>query len=457
MTLFRGVGYDQRDNLCGIRYWKGRAAEAPCTYLLLAPFDGADDQGYADDQVLDTQAEGVVTGSLTVVETAATVALASDWLVITGANNNNDGGVYMTAGTERTIGKAFLFKFKVSDMASMDAWAGWNDNATVSASTTYDYSIEFRFDGSLQKDGDNGDGSSVVLCAAATIVADVEYDVALVLGGYDSNEQPWYNGAVGTFTYGVAMFIKGGAFTNWTLLWREWGGNTATLYPACQNYAAARDVSYQYLRTPDHDYSAVLQPTAVDWFADDNDTSLADHTPNVVYSGGWSIAGTWDIQSNKARLSTTGIPRYAYIETGQSGVFARVTVTTPASGTFVDGLVVRYKDSIEHYRIVINSISGQFQIVRNSHIGTDVVANTPFIPAAGTQYEITCVVVGDEFQAWVDGGNRITHSQDYLNTETKHGLFGDNSAAASYYDNFHVQPSSGYTELDTCPGYAVTP
>jgi hypothetical protein len=181
--------------------------------------------------------------------------------------------------------------------------------------------------------------------------------------------------------------------------------------------------------------------TVEDSFTDTNGVSLADHTPDVVYSGGWTLSGTWDIQGNKARLSTYVGYRQAYIEAGEAGVFVRVTVTTPASGTFSDGLVVRRKDNNNYFRVVLNSVAGAFQITRILSGGSAVRATTAFSPAASTAYVITFSVVGNNLEAWVDGGNRIAVTDSSFNTATVHGLFGYNSAAASYYDDFYIEPS----------------
>jgi hypothetical protein len=451
MTLFRGVGYDQRDTLCGIRYWKGRAA-AGCTYLLLAPFDGAEDQGYTNGQVLDTEAEGVAVGSLTVVETDGVAALVSDHLSLSGKSGTGwTLGTYGT-GYDRVLGRTVIVCVQTSGAGVSDYLAfGWHDSSGNINPAQCDYSFymnkgEIRFRGDVLL--------SEIL---GSYVVDTSYQLAFMLGGFDTDEQCWYSGAEGTYIYGAAMLIKGGAYTTWTMLRRISRENTATLYPFLVHYGLGYTTLWDYLRISDHDYSAVLQPTVADYFTDTNSVSLADHTPNVVYSGGWNLAGAWDIQTNKARLATTGIPRYAYVETGQAGVFVRVTVTTPASGTFEDGLIVRYQDINNYFKVVLNSAAGAFQITRILSGGSVVRATTAFSPAAATTYEITFSVVGNDLQAWVDGGKRIAVTDTSFNTATKHGLFGNNSEAASYYDNFHGQPSSGYTALDTCPGYAVTP
>ena len=62
--IFRNSGSDDEE-------------EEEATYLLNAPFT-ADDQGYSDAQVIDTEAEGITDGQLTVVETDGTFAVSSN-------------------------------------------------------------------------------------------------------------------------------------------------------------------------------------------------------------------------------------------------------------------------------------------------------------------------------------------------------------------------------------------
>jgi hypothetical protein len=447
MTLFRGVGYDQRDNLCGIRYWKGRAAEAACTYLALFPFDGADDQGYTNGQVLDTESEGVAVDSLTVVETAGTAELLNGLLRLTGADDLTSPGVYHTGGRTKAIGLTVLTTDHQASFVDVGAYTGWGAAVGVGS-----------WEGKI---GFDAGGNIVVRDRAAWLDTGYVYNVyayqiAVTAGGYDANYQPWYEGAVGTFIHGFAYFIKGGIFDDWTLLFRTSSDNTTPVYAQTLIYTAGRTLDQAYFRIPDHDYSAVLQPTVADWFTGPNGQSLDVHTPDVTPGGGWTEndGGNWDIQVNKANYVSVNTLAVASVDSSLTDIFLRCTVI-PSGASSYCGVAFRYADKNNMVFARLNVSLGKFELTkRMASVGT-VLDDAKVVLVAGTPYEITISVIGNDIQAWIDGGNRLTATDADLAANTKQGLYA--YTQGDDWDNFHVQPASGYTELDECPGYAVTP
>ena len=120
---------------------------------------------------------------------------------------------------------------------------GWFDAAAL-ASTEWLYLFTWAGSGADEFQTRVYDGAGNPLATNAFLsppAATTDYQLAIVLGGYDVNATPFYAGQTpADYLYGAAFFIKGGAFgSNWTLLWRTALGNTATLYAAFSNYDAS--------------------------------------------------------------------------------------------------------------------------------------------------------------------------------------------------------------------------
>lgn len=260
------------------------------TYLLDAPFTG-DDQGYTNGQILNTAAEGVTTGYATVVEGDGTLAISSNKLAFTAQTTPDyaDQGLFSLAIT-RALGRigCVTVNLDATDRAVLPlAWStvegigcgfsGGGANGVIAFTT----SAEIRFYYT--------DGSGTYIDNLGAYAGSTDYQLALVLGGYDSNGVPYRTGeAAADYKYGEALFIKGGAFTNWALLWRDTRNNTATLYAIFSNYNATgtlddlkvTDTTYPDLLTPGT-YSAT--PNASDTFTHQADFYLefdVDTVPN---------------------------------------------------------------------------------------------------------------------------------------------------------------------------------
>jgi hypothetical protein len=280
------------------------------TYLLRATFDAAD-QGFADAQVLDTFAEGIRDGQLTVVEVDGTLAIVSNKCAFTAQATPTwgDQGFYSQAIT-RSLGRGLLATINVTATAGQKhLMMEWAQSATIDFAGGGNLETGFYL---LQDGGLAANFATDPTVTLSTYVASTDYSLAVVLGGSNSSAVPYYSGqAAASYLYGAHLFIKGGAFTTWTLLWITRLENTATLYPAVSDYSHAGTIDD--FRVPDVDLSAVLQPTCLSTFTAANGTSLDAITPEV--GGAWTEqSGDWDVQSNRAN------PDGAAIATVDSGL-----------------------------------------------------------------------------------------------------------------------------------------
>jgi hypothetical protein len=363
--------------------------------------------------VLNTVAEGVTDGSLTVVETDGTIELLSNRLRLSGkAAYGWDLGAYEPTGIARALGYTLLGKWE-GNHANAQSYVGWQDTAVVADRGAADYAAGFGVAAEIYA---YSDAETTVV--VAMFVADTEYEVALVLGGYDSSEVPWYSGKGGTNDYGCAFYIKGGVFTRY----------------------ATHITYYDSIRVPDSDLSAVLQPTCLSTFDAANGTSL--DTANLPEVGAdWvEQAGNWDIQGNRAENGSAGTD-IATVDAAVADVMVDVTAQLPVGGADHQiTSVVRFSDTSNHWIIGLTDVSAKFRIIELNAGGATERATTNVVVNAATDYDIRAVLDGQTIDAYLDGGDKISYGSAALNeTVTKHGIRTKNEANCQF-ENFAVYP-----------------
>jgi hypothetical protein len=401
-------------------------------YLLRATFN-ADDQGYANAQVLDTAAEGILDGSGTVIEVDGTLAIVSNKLAYTAQSTPSWGdlAIHWLAIT-RALGRGLLLEItrgETDDPCNL----GWNRNADASRNTC---DIGVKFSDSATMIARISTTDSVLAAYTATT-----YSLALILGGYDSNGVPWQNGeAAAGYLYGGAIYVKGGAFSTWTLLWRSTTLNTATLYPNFTNLDATGTVDD--IIVPDVDLSSVLQPTCLSTFTASDGTSLDAITPEV--GGAWTeVQSDWLIKDNGVRPSTTGAsPSYcfAYVDAGIADciVDAKLFQANVSSGQ-PEGLALRASDDSNMWMVGIDDANNTFEISElNASVATEraSIGITPAFP-----HNVRAILDGQSIDAFLDGGNKLSYGSAALNeTATLHGLQNRSLQPQEVADNFAVYP-----------------
>ena len=411
-------------------------------YLLRATFD-APDQGFADAQVLNTVAEGIRDGQLTVVEVAGTLAIVSKQLVFTDPGGWDNLGVYSQVVT-RQLGRGLLFAMARTNWDDGGIWGprvGLGRTADI-LQNDYEYCFYCSTSNTLQLRE---------LTANTTIATglsqSVDYQYTLVLGGYDANGVPWHSGAAAaSYLYGASLYIEGGVFATPTLLWRSMMFNTATLYAGLTNGdnvtgTLTLDGSGAF-RVPDVDLKAVLQPTCLSTFTAPNGTSLDAITPEV--GGAWTEqSGDWDIQGNRAQNeAATGTRSFATVNSLVADVLVdAIARPGDAFTNSVPGLLGRFTDTTHHWRLVINE---QLNLVRIEEVDTGVTirAIAAVTINVDTDYDLRMIMDGQTIDGFVDGGNKISYGSAALNEiVTVHGIVDRQSGAIttrSRLDNFHI-------------------
>ena len=420
---------------------------AGVSYLLRATFDAAN-QGYANAQVLNTEAEGVQDGQLTVVEVDGTLAIVSNKMAFTAQSTPVWGdlgliGELLGGGAfTKALGMPLLGTINLTTWE--EAGLGWDNAATVADPDNMVYALQANAtDGQIDVEG-----GTVVLTGLSTSTA---YKLALVLGGYDSSGTPYYSGQTkADYKYGAAYYYHDGS--NWHLLWRKTTDNTGTLYAAFSSLDAAGTLDE--MKVHNSDLSAVQIPAHYSSFDASNGTSLDAITPEV--GTGWTEQnGNWDIQGNEAdpgngfssddHATTSSSESDAIIDCGATAT------RTDASNYSTAAIVVRWSDTTHFWLTHLSPEANKFQIYENN-AGYTLRAEAAITINGGTKYAVRTVADGTTIDAYLDGANKITYASASLNVTAKiHGLRvhpAGTPPANPTFDNFTVYARTSTTYND---------
>lgn len=221
-------------------------------------------------------------GTLTLVQTDGNQSIANGVLVFPAQATPTwgDQGVYEATGYARVAGR-ILFAKILQDATNKYSYIGWNNTGNV-ATTSWVYNIYFYNDATIRQEN-----------ASFTIgnyVQATQYSIAVVLR------------ATGAFS-----FIKGGTFTNWTLLWITSTVTTTPVYPALGSYTASGTLDQ--FRVADLGAAAITSRALL--LSDSFDAwPVADgkgHGEADGYGAGhtWGILTGWTASGGKAMAGPT--------------------------------------------------------------------------------------------------------------------------------------------------------
>ena len=190
-------------------------------------------------------------GQLTIVDTENKISISGAALVVSGGKASSSWGdpAFWGAAQTRATGLALLASISIG--SGNFAQFGWDTDQTA----TGEIAAHCFYISSGQWLAGQAGNVQIVTVSIATA-----YQVALVLR-----------------STGAFWFIKGGAFSSWTLLWVGTTVNTATLYPSLQVYSVATTLDYCRVRqlsapfTTDNGFATLnvaSPPTATDYTGD---------------------------------------------------------------------------------------------------------------------------------------------------------------------------------------------
>jgi lysophospholipase L1-like esterase len=184
--------------------------------------------------------------------------------------------------------------------------------------------------------------------------------------------------------------------------------------------------------------------TIYDTFTGTNGTALTAHTPDVNTPGHtWaSPVGALNIQGNKARNTTTLSTAISVIDSGRSDATAQVVVNETVGGNADAGLVLRYSDTSNYWKLYLDCAAGTVTLEEHSTANGVVTRGQANVTqSAGINYLVTAVLSGSTILAFVNGQHLIEYTNATQNqSATKHGItcFFQTGARDSTLDNFQI-------------------
>lgn len=273
-----------------------------------------------------------------------------------------------------------------------------------------------------------GTGPNVASYSSAT-----SYQIAVVLGS-----------VAGYF------FVKGGAYSNWTLLWTEpYTIDASTFRCGMQAIAAAQSYTSDFLRVPATCWLPV--PVASDGFSSWGTTDgLAHGDTTGLGAGGngltWTTVGTWAAFGGVAGASALSSgSAIAYVNSGKADALVTAVVNRSIGDA---GLLLRFADG-NNFISCRHDGSNVLLIKKVAGVNTTVQSTaTTYVSGA----KLRVIAVGSAFRVFYNDllvGSEQTISDAALQSPTNHGLY--TTSTANSFDDFVVRPrgSGGeYAALD---------
>jgi hypothetical protein len=397
------------------------------------PVGGARIRYLLNDSFNDTLAAGSVNGTAatpgpgtrSVADSGSNVNVSSGNLNIVAGNNTYNGNYIRYQSIARAAGKIGAIEF-TANSATKNFRLGFVD--TVDATPDTNAAIQMNIAGSINL-------AFLSQLVVGSYSADTSYILAFVLR-----------------STGAYHFIKGGSYTNWTLLWPSSTGNTATLELFLTAYEVAASCSSSYLR---------VTPLAYDTFTDSNGTSLDAHSSDSTgpdsqgcTSRSWTEqnSSSWTIESNKADPGAGGtIESFntATMDVGEADVIIDTTLPDSYNATSVTcGIIGRYSDDSNHWQCGQENTVDDLRINEiNAGVKTQRATGNITVAHPCT---IRAILDGTNIDVFYNGADKISYASASLNqTATVHGINARNLNGPNH-DNFTVfARDSGYSKLDS--------
>lgn len=370
---------------------------------------------FLDDRFITDRAAGAVNGTTAepgpgtrvVVDTGSRVVITGGNLSFAGGGGAGDPS-YWLDGISNVAGAVLLAEITPADVTGIRD-IGWDSNQI---SSMIHGVRAFNADLLISSGGVGG--------ATVGTISAVSHILAVVSRGSGNGFYP---------------LIKGGIYTDWTLLWIDASAFVmATTYPNMQARNAAT-CSYVRISVP----TWLPIPLAYDTFTRANGALGSSETTGPDSQA--VIARTWN-----NRVGTTLIATNAASASALVGGIAIATVDTATADTIVSatltragdeaGVVLRYADADNYIRAIHDGTNCKL-IKRVATVESDVISAAVAIGAGA----IRVIPSGTSFSLYLNGaqvGSTSTISDAGLQTGTEQGLFSSNTGSTQ--DDFEVFP-----------------
>lgn len=380
------------------------------------PYNWADEYSLFD-QFITARSAGAVNGtSAEPVGGTRTVTDASNKISITGGKVSFATGATANSGIwysqqTRSAGKTLLTTFNV---ASGRFNFGWDSNQAASVTDGYDV-------------GATGALRALVNATAVEVSAfsfATDYQVALVMRDT-----------------GMFYYIKGGIYTNWTLLYISSLLNSA-YYPGIVTLTTSSVFTADNIRVPVATYIPV--PLASDGFSATTTDGQGNAENNGTVGTAYTAVGTWGVSGGSLSCSAlSGGLGFRYLNGVSADALIDLSVTRSGGNA---GIVARYVDA-NNYLIAYHDGT-------NTKLDKVVAGVTTNLISAAATYGAARVLrlILDGTSARLFYNNAAVGSAATVpsSTSTNHGIYTTNTG--NTFDNFVVwargNSSTYYSGLD---------
>jgi len=341
-------------------------------------------------------------GSRVVIDTAAQLSLDGAEMAIAGVAplSNGNPGLWLDA-IARLPGRVFVARARATSIAAKGLQVGWDANQSGEVTDGIDQS-------------------------SGTLIARIDGAAGPVIGSYDAAVN--YRYAVVLASTGCLLFAIGGAYAQWTLLWRSLAGATDPVYPAAiTNAPLTGTLAADRMRVP----IARWLPAPLAWDTFDRDNGAIGSTSG--YAGDGSLGGgggglawtgsTWVVLTNRARnVPVAAADNFCTLDPGTSNVVAAVKINAVTTGA---GLV-----------LCLDSTSDPQNYLVAYHDGANVVLTKVVAGVPAGLISVAAAFVVDAWLVAIKDGTavRVYYNGVFISTEqivsdagiisnTRHGLY----------------------------------
>ncbi|EKE05611.1 MAG: hypothetical protein ACD_19C00188G0001 [uncultured bacterium] len=177
-----------------------------------------------------------------------------------------------------------------------------------------------------------------------------------------------------------------------------------------------------------------------DSFTGVDGTRLNVHTPDL--GTGWTeVAGTWTINSNKAKSDGTG-GSYAIASATAADAVITAQVTMENTSGAGQGFIARYTDANNQYRVVW--FGNLVQIIKKEGGVNSTLSSLSLDAVNGQTYTFALTLNGSSISLSIDGVERVSATSTFNQSATIHGIFAGASTAVRF-DDFLIDNGNSIT------------
>lgn len=166
----------------------------------------------------------------------------------------------------------------------------------------------------------------------------------------------------------------------------------------------------------------------------------------------WTVsAGAFEVDGTATRIRATaafrGVPSIAYIDMKKTDVSVEMNFNYRNQTTNIVGVIVRYVDNNNYYRIQVTNAGNGFRIIQRL-AGAETIVGT--FNNAQSATNIKATIIGNKITA-INGSATITATMTNFLTSTKFGIYNERSTNVNdviqdnydYLDNIVIWPGEG--------------